>query len=153
MKLDQIAAYCDKVEPCKYNCLLVLGCLTVALSVIFITHIFMFTALRVDGKNIRPFLNRMLEVTYDSPAGFMSTILIVLMGYYLMAATFKGNVKIGLRFFFVSFYPLAEKETFVNSFMANCLIMNIWMVALIQFLTQMFRGYLRGTEVAKIFLV
>lgn len=70
-----------------------------------------------------------------------------------MVAALRGNVKLGLRFFFVSFYPLVPKETFVNSFMANCLVMNFWMMSLTQLMNVLFRGYLRGTQVAKLFEV
>jgi len=70
-----------------------------------------------------------------------------------MVCALRGNVKLGLRFFFVSFYPIVPKETFINAFMANCLTVNLWMAALIQLMNVMFRGYLRGTQSAKIFEV
>jgi len=68
-------------------------------------------------------------------------------------AAFKGNVKCGLRFFVVSFYPLVPKETFVNSFMANCLVMNLWMVACTNFMCLLFKYYLVGTNISRIFNV
>ena len=92
---------------------------------------FCYIALKVDGKEVEPFLNDMLEQTETSALGFLSTVFLVIIGLFLTAAALNGNIKLGLRFFFVSFYPIVPKETFVNSFMANCMIMNLWMAALI----------------------
>ena len=85
--------------------------------------------------------------------GFLSTVFIIIIGLFLTASALHGNIKLGLRFFFVSFYPIVPKETFVNSFMANCMVMNLWMAAMIQFMNVLFRGYLRGTQTAKIYEV
>ena len=63
--------------------------------------------------------------------GFLATVLIIVIGLFLILSAINGNIKLGLRFFFVSFYPVVPKETFVNAFMANCLVMNLWMTALI----------------------
>ena len=59
----------------------------------------------------------------------------------------------GLRFFVISFYPLVPRETFVNSFFANCLAMNLWMISLTCFMTIIFKSYLAGTHIARIFSV
>ena len=152
-RLDMIAAYKEKVEPCKYTCYLVLGALMAILSIVFMVHIFLYAVLKVENKNVQPFLNGMIEDIEGSRAGFLATVLIVLMCYYFVFAAARGNVKFGLRFFFISFYPIVPKETFVNSFFANCLVMNVWMFAMMQFCTKLFRGYLRGTDAAKIYLV
>lgn len=73
--------------------------------------------------------------------------------FYFVMATIKGNITFGLRFVFVSFYPIVPRETFITSFMANCAIMNLWMFALTQYIVLLFRGYLVGTDASKIFLV
>ena len=124
-----------------------------AVSVLLIVHTFCYVALKVDGKTVEPLLNDMFEEMETSPVGFLSSILLAFFGIFLMVAAIRGNVKLGLRFFFVSFYPVVPKETFMNSFMANCLVLNLWMTALIQFMNVLFRGYLRGTQSAKIFEV
>jgi len=101
-----------------------------------LTHFFCYVALKVDGKTIRPFLNRFLEDIQIDVAGgaFIASLLLVFFGYYLVISALKGNIKFGLRFFFVSFYPIVEKETFVNSFVANALVMNLWMFSMTQFM-------------------
>ena len=109
--------------------------------------------MKVDGKYVEPFLNDMLEQTEESALGFLASVMILGIGFFLCISALNGNIKLGLRFFFISFYPILPKETFVNSFMANCMVLNLWMASLIQFMNFMFRGYLRGTESAKIFEV
>ncbi len=70
-----------------------------------------------------------------------------------MFAAMKGNVRIGMRCFCFSFYPLMPNETFVNAFIFNAIIMNIWMFALVQFMTDMFKDYIRQTSISMIFSV
>lgn len=152
-KLDKIAEYKKNVEPIKYALKLVLAIFVAAISVLLVVHTFAYVALKVDGKEIEPFLNDMLEKIETSPLGFLATVFLVATGFFLMVCALRGNVKLGLRFFFVNFYPVVPKETFVNAFMANCLVMNLWMTALIFYMNVIFRGYLRGTESAKIFQV
>lgn len=109
---------------------MITGILVAGLSVIILTHLFCYVALKVDGKTIRPFLNRFLENIQIDVSAFLSSVLLIFIGYYLVLAALKGNIKFGLRFFFVSFYPIIPKETFVNSFVANAMIMNLWMFSM-----------------------
>ena len=76
-------------------------------------------------------MNDLIERIETSQVGFLATVMIVVIGLYMVIAALNGNIKLGLRFFFISFYPVVPKETFVNSFMANCMVMNLWMTALI----------------------
>ena len=69
----------------------------------------------------------------------------------MFAATVHGNIKFGLRFFNWTFYPLVPGETFVNTFLVNALLMNLYTPALIFYITEMYQQYLRGTEVAIFF--
>ena len=151
--MDRIASYNTKVEPIKYSCKLLLAIVVAAVSILMIVHTFCYVALKVDGKEVEPFLNDGLERIEDSALGFLASVALSAIGLFLIACALRGNVTLGLRFFFVSFYPLVPKETFINSFMANCMVMNLWMTALTQFMNVLFRGYLRGTSSAKIFQV
>lgn len=152
-KLDQVAAYSERVEPCKYGCYLVIGILAAGLSILLLVHWFIAIALKVDDKVLNPLLNTWLERIEATSVSFFASIFLILCGGFMVYAALKGHVKFGLRFFFVSFYPIVPKETFVSSFMANCLIMNIWMAAMTQFLIQSFRYYLVGTQASLIFNV
>ena len=152
-KLDAIAAYGERVEPAWYWLYLVLGICCAVMNVVVMTHIFAYKALKTDGKNVNSFLNRWLENIEAGPAGFCASILLVIIGWYLMAATQKGVTKLGMRFFFMDFYPITPKETFVNAFFANCLAMNLWCLAITHFMVDLFRGYLRRTEIVLMFEV
>jgi hypothetical protein len=44
-------------------------------------------------------------------------------------------------------------QTFSNNFFASCLNTNMWMFALTQFNVQLFRGFMIGTDIAKIYEV
>jgi len=152
-KLDDQAAYGERVEPAKYWLYLFQGIIFAILSVVIMVHIFTYKALKSDGKNVDAFLNRWLENIEGSQAGFVATILLILIGWYLMAATQKGVTKLGLRFFFLNFYPIIPKETFVSAFYANALAMNLWSIAVCHLMVDLFRGYLRSTEAALMFQV
>jgi len=123
------------------------------ISLILIVHLFLFLLLKVNGKPIKPFLNAVLEKIETSNASFFSTVLFAFIGYYLMFCAIKGNVKLGMRFFCFTFYPMQPKETFVNSFFFNALLMNFWMFSLIQFICEFLSEYVRSTNVSKIYEV
>lgn len=75
----------------------------------------------------------------------LGVILYILVGIYLLLAAVNGQIKVGLRFFNFTFYPLQPGETFTNAFFVNALLMNIYMVALTYNLVDMFRWYTRGS--------
>jgi len=98
-------------------------------SVLFITQIFSDMIILKGNKTTNQFLNNMLFLIQQSPVFFFAIIIFILMGYYILFSASKGNVKLGMRFFFISFYPIKEKETFINSFFANCMLMSLYSVA------------------------
>lgn len=51
-------------------------------------------------------MNNLLESVEQSDVSFFGGIIFAFIGYYFMIAGIKGNVKFGLRFFWVSFYPM-----------------------------------------------
>ena len=141
------------MEPCKFVFYLMFGILMAIASVIFITQIFTDMIVLKGSKVTNQFLNNMLFRMQESPVYFLTIVVFILMGYYVLFSATKGNIKLGMRFFFISFYPIKEKETFINSFFANCMIMNLYSVAATQFMVQSFAPYLLGTVAAKIWLV
>jgi LMBR1 domain-containing protein 1 len=104
--LDNTAQYRKKVEPCWYVLKLILGILCLLISLILIVHLFLYVLLKVDGKSVKPFLNTVLEDIENSNASFFATVLFAFIGYYFMICAIKGNVKLGLRFFCFTFYPM-----------------------------------------------
>lgn len=62
-KLDRIASYNERVEPCYYVFLLIAGIGAALVSVLMMVHIFLSVALLVDSKTVNPFLNTFLLIT------------------------------------------------------------------------------------------
>jgi len=110
---------------------LILGIICIVISLILVIHIFCYLLLKVDGRPVNPFLNNMLENLEQSKVSVLATILFALIGYYMMIAAIKGNVRVGMRVLCFTFYPLLPNETFVNSFVFNAILMNLWMFALV----------------------
>jgi LMBR1 domain-containing protein 1 len=132
---------------------LILGIICIVISLILVIHIFCYLLLKVDGRPVNPFLNDMLESLEQSKVSVLATIVFALIGYYMMIAAIKGNVRVGMRVLCFTFYPLLPNETFVNSFVFNAILMNLWIFALVQFLTDMFQEYIRQTSISMIFSV
>lgn len=104
--LDNTAQYRTKVEPLKYCLYLFLGLIFLIISLAIIVHLFLYLLLKVNGNPVHPFINNLLEEIQNSKVAFFSTVIFALLGYYMMFCVIKGNVKFGLRFFCISFYPL-----------------------------------------------
>jgi hypothetical protein len=100
------------------------------LSILFIVHIFCYLVVFNQFKvSSQPFFNNMLAMMEDSVMSFAAIPIFLLMGYYFLFCAHKGNIKLGMRFLFVTFYPVSPKETYVSSFFANCIVMNLYSVA------------------------
>lgn len=152
-RLDQTAQYKHKVEPLVYVIKLLLGIICIVISLIIVIHLFCYILLKINNRPVHPFLNNLLESLEQSNVSVISTILFAFIGYYLMLCAMKGNVRVGMRLLCFTFYPLQQNETFVNSFVFNAIIMNLWMFALVQFMTDMFKEYIRQTSISMIFSV
>mmetsp|Transcript_15652 Transcript_15652/g.23993 ORF Transcript_15652/g.23993 Transcript_15652/m.23993 type:complete len:104 (-) Transcript_15652:155-466(-) len=99
-------------------------------------------------------MNWDVEGLYDNAnTKFLGILYFICIGLYFFACTFHGNVKFGLRFFSFTFYPLVPQETFMNSFIMNAILMNIYMHSLIYILVNLFRQFTRGSEAAIFFQV
>ena len=66
----------------------------------------LYKVIVINGKPINAFFNTLLDAFEDADLGFLGTVLFGLLSFYLLAAAFKGNVKFGLRFFCITFYPM-----------------------------------------------
>lgn len=139
-RLTAVAQYKHRVEPFKYTCHLIAGIFFSIIFVMFFVQMFVAGSLKFDGKQRSPWLATELELLMQSPNwSFLSAICFSFWGYYLFYATVIGNIKFGLRFFSMTFYPLVPKETFVSSFIVNAILMNFWMVALIYEIVELLR--------------
>jgi len=145
-KLQMVAQYNKKVEPCRYTFNLIFGIVSFVLLIMFLTNMFVAGTLRYNGRQKDPGLIEMVEDLQQSPNwSFLGPILFITMAFYLFYATLIGNIKFGLRFFTIQFYPMIPGETFTNSFIINAIIINIWMHSLIYWIVDLNRQYFRGT--------
>lgn len=102
-------------------------------SLIFMVHIFCYiVSLKANKVPSNPFFNNMLVLMDESVITFATIPVFICLGYYLLFCAHKGNITLGMRFLFVQFYPIQKKETFVNSFFANCIVMSLYSVAVTQ---------------------
>lgn len=152
VKLERISKI-SKVEPYWYVFKLILGIVLFLLTIVFIVHIFVWVLVRPGGNPKHPFFNNMLEGMRKGHVQFLSTAVFAGIAVYLLLATIKGNIKFGLRFFCVTFYPIRPNETFLSAFLFNTWLINIWTFSLLEFLTQNFSMYARFTDAYKIFMI
>lgn len=125
-------------------------------SIVFMIHIFCNVAVRASSSDkfaASPFLNNMLFRVENSAVSFATIPTLILMGYYLLGAAWKGNVKMGMRFLVVTFYPIKWKDTFADAFFVNCIVLNLYAMAVTQFLCECFAQYLEGTAAYQIYLM
>lgn len=137
-----------------YTLNFIMGFVTSIIFVILFIQMWVAGTLRFSGRQMNPYLNNRIEDMFNSPnTSFIGVIFFIFIGYYMFYATVKGNIKFGLRFFSFTFYPLVPGETFVNSFLINAVLMNIYMHGLIYSIIDLFRQFHRGTQAAIFFQV
>lgn len=51
------------------------------------------------------YFNSILDIE-NSKVSVFATVIFAFIGYYIMVCAMKGNVRIGMRFFCITFYPL-----------------------------------------------
>ena len=84
-KLDSVAAYASRVEPCKFFCYLLFGILMAIASLVFMTHIFCYLVVfKANGTPYNPFFNRMLSLIEASKVSFAAIPIFIIMGYYFL---------------------------------------------------------------------
>ena len=61
--------------------------------------------------------------------------------------------KLGLRFFFISLYPMKPKETFSTAFFANIIAANFYVFPIVHLMVDLFRGYMRSSSITLMYVV
>lgn len=121
----------SKLEPCLYVLKLIMGIFFIFVTLLWIIHIYLYVLIRINGRPVSPFLNNIFDVMFEGKVDFLGTVFFMFFVLYILVATFKGNVKFGMRFFWFTFYPMVKNETFMNSFIFNALMVNIWTISLL----------------------
>ena len=154
------ADYNRRAHPIWYAIKLVLGIIFAIISLFWVLHMYfylnfslLFMLIRSSGLPNHSFLNNLFVWLEEKHTGFIGVIFFGFFAYYILWACIKGNIMFGLRFFCVTFYPMVPNETFMNSFIVNVLLFNVWSIALLHFCTIAFSDYARFTDASMIFSV
>lgn len=114
---------------------LLLACCSVILGFVWILHIFLYTTF-----DLTPFLNTLL-VDLGNVFPLLGTLAFSVLTFYLMWATFNGQMALGLRLVFFQIYPMRKHDTLLNALLFNSFLMLLTSFALIQFVSRSFRDY------------
>ena len=131
---------------------LVAGMLFSIISFMLLLHLLLFVLIVVKGKPASEFLNKAFVWLEFSVARFISTILFAALSIYLLFCVIKGNIKFGLRLFFlIKIHPMKLRQTYMNSFLFNLSLILLCVPAIIHFQIMMFRSYMNLTSGAFLF--
>ena len=88
----------------------------------------------------------------DANVSFLSILIFVVMTFYLLIVTVKGNFKFGLRIMILgSIHPMKKDNTYMNSILFNVLLVMLTSVSVIQFSIKAFGEYTAMTDADLIF--
>lgn len=132
---------------------LILGCLLACVSFVMLLHVIFNVLAYKNGKPLTPFLNTVFIWLEFSVARFISTIFFAFLSLYMLCCVIKGNIKFGLRLFFlIKIHPMKLGRTYMNSFIFNSILVLFCVPPLIHFQTICFQTYMTMTSSAFLFL-
>lgn len=120
---------------------LMLGILGVGLSIMWLLHILLYNAFRVHE-----FLNAML-ISLDGAFALLGVLAYAIFALYLLWATVKGCIKIGMRVVFFTIHPMKMGDTLMNAMLFNIGLMLLTSVTVVQFCATSFNLYSSNTSV------
>lgn len=126
---------------------LFLGCLSVLLSVFWTTHIVLTVLIQPAAH---PFLNSFF-IWMDGVWSLFGTLSFAIFCFYLVACLIKGNTRLGVRFIFLSLYPMKIGRTSMSSLLFNTGLIMLGCLSVVQFCAQVFSVYTAETAVEGIF--
>lgn len=133
---------------------LIFGILLACLSFVVLLHIILNVLVIVNGKPLTPFLNTVFVWLEFSIARFISTIFFAFLSIYMLCCTIKGNIKFGLRvFFLIKIHPMKVGRTYMNSFIFNGILLLFCVPAIVHFQIILFQSYMNLTSGVFLFTV
>lgn len=131
---------------------LVLGIILTLISFIIWLHLLVYRIIIIKGQPVSEFLNIVFKFLEFTIARFISTIAFAALCIYLLLCVLKGNIKFGLRLFFIiKIHPMKLGRTFVNSFLFNVIFVLLCVPAAMHFIIELFQSYMRLTTSAFLF--
>ncbi|CAG9465762.1 unnamed protein product [Pedinophyceae sp. YPF-701] len=126
---------------------LVGGCVGALWSVFWLLHIILYVLVKPAAH---PFLND-LFTGLDDAFPLFGTAAFGFFCLYMVMVTMHGMFKMGLWIGFMTIHPMRAHNTFMGSFLFNCVLVLLTVVAITQFCARAFAVYAEGTEVHTMF--
>ena len=122
------------------------------LTLVWIVQIVFYIIIRIDDRPLFTFLNVPLVALADANLSFLSIVIYIVMTFYLLIATVKGNFKFGLRIMILgAIHPMKKDKTYMNSILFNVMLVMLTSVSVIQFSIRAFGEYTSLTDADIIF--
>jgi len=123
------------------------GILFACVSLVILLHVILNVLAFKDGKPVTPFLNDLFIWLEFKIARFVSTIFFAFLSLYMLLCVIKGNIKFGLRLFFlIKIHPMKLGRTYMNSFLFNMILILFCVPPAIHFQVICFQSYMRLTS-------
>ena len=142
----------NQTSALGYLMRLIAGIFCMILSALWICQIVLYIIIKIDGVPLFGFLNVPLVKLCDANLSFLSILIFVVMTFYLLICTVKGNFKFGLRIMILGqIHPMKKDNTYMNSILFNVLLVMLTSVSVIQFSIKAFGEYTSMTDADIIF--
>lgn len=123
-----------KVSPLISLLWLIFGIISGLFSIILLTQILVGQLIVIKNVPLASFLTLFFEFLDRKMSGFVTIIIFILFGFFLLIFTLKGVLVFGFRFFcLVSIYPIKLGKTFANAFMFNLALVLVCVPAILHF--------------------
>lgn len=131
---------------------LVVGCVFAIVSFFLVLHLVLYNVIVVKGKPLDFFLNTFLFWVEFKVTRFFSTIIFAFISMYLVFCVMKGNIKFGLRIFFLMpVHEMKLSRTYMNSFLFNTILIQFSTLASVHFIIMLFSNYMQLTAGLNVF--
>jgi LMBR1 domain-containing protein 1 len=134
-------------NPLKHIFFFCLGIISAILSITWLLHIILYIFVDPPADQ---FLNKYF-MELDSFFALFGVATYAIYVFYLLFCVIKGNMKFGLRFFFIPIHPMRIGNTMMNSMLFNVLLLLTTSVSVVQFCTRAFASYARLTAADMLF--
>eukprot|EP00796_Vickermania_ingenoplastis_P013416 gene13416-9231_t len=114
---------------------LVLAIISICLALLWIVQIFVYNTF-----DLSPCVNVVL-IELGTLFPLLGVLAYGVMAFYLMWATFNGQIALGLRLVFFQIYPMKKHDTLLNALLFNSFLMLLTSFAVVQFVSRSFRDY------------
>lgn len=142
----------NQTSALGYLMQLIAGIFCMILTFLWIVQIVFYIIIRIDDRPLFTFLNVPLVALADANLSFLSIVIYIVMTFYLLIATVKGNFKFGLRIMILgAIHPMKKDKTYMNSILFNVMLVMLTSVSVIQFSIRAFGEYTSLTDADIIF--